>query len=275
MSCKLVSCLVLFFVFAVSDKSNAHTYHSGECPLVEPMSGFDMSQFLGIWYAVQKTSTASSCLIYNITRGSEPGEYLIEQTSQHFALGLTPLKHEYSYTGEITVPHRDVPAKMQVKFPLNVAGESSFTVFMTDYLTYAGIFSCQKVAFTHRQSATLLSRTRTLDKMYIDKMRTRLASHSVDPFDLSIISQTDCPKDASEGYNIHIDPDTFSAANVANVFRKAGEKIGDGVEWTIDATKKAYNKLTNSTPVTDAENKDKIMHQPQTGEQDAEWVRFK
>lgn len=69
-------------------------------------------------------------------------------------------------------------------------------------------------------------------------MRTRLASYSVDPFDLSIISQTDCPKDASEGYNIHIDPDTFSAANVANVFRKAGEKIGDGVEWTIDATKK-------------------------------------
>lgn len=69
-------------------------------------------------------------------------------------------------------------------------------------------------------------------------MRTRLASHSVDPFDLSIISHADCPKDASEGFNIHIDPDTFSAANVANVFRKAGEKIGDGVEWTIGATKK-------------------------------------
>ncbi len=69
-------------------------------------------------------------------------------------------------------------------------------------------------------------------------MRTRLASYSVDPFDLSIITQTDCPKDASDGVNITIDPDTFSAANIANVFRKAGEKIGDGVEWTIDATKK-------------------------------------
>lgn len=76
-------------------------------------------QFLGIWYAIQKTSTASSCLIYNITKGPEPGEYQIEQTSQHFALGLTPLKHEYSYTGEITVPFSDVPAKMQVKFPLS------------------------------------------------------------------------------------------------------------------------------------------------------------
>lgn len=141
----------------------------------------------------------------------------------------------------------------------DVAGDSSFTVFMSDYTNFAGIFSCQKVAFTHRQSATLLSRTRSLDKMYLDKvklfmlrflfvrvlikknilqLRTRLASYSVDPFDLSIITQTDCPKDASEGYNIHIDSDTFSAANVANVFRKAGEKIGDGVEWTIGATKK-------------------------------------
>jgi len=265
---------IVFLIIALSNHSDGHTYHSGECPNVEPMSGFEMKQFLGIWYAIQKTATASSCLIYNITRGDEPGEFKIEQTSQHFALGLTPLKHEYSYTGQITVPDSDVPAKMRVKFPLNVAGESSFTVFMTDYDNFAGIFSCQKVAFTHRQSATLLSRTRTLDKMYVDKMRTRLASSSVDPFDLSIITQTDCPKNADEGYNIHIDSDTFSAANVANVFRKAGEKIGDGVEWTIGATKKVYNKLTDSGP-SDPSKNDKIAQQPQGLSQEAEWIRFK
>lgn len=76
-------------------------------------------QFTGIWYAVQKTSTASTCLVYNITRGEEPREYFIEQTSQHFALGLTPLKHEYSYTGRISVPDPMVPAKMAVRFPLS------------------------------------------------------------------------------------------------------------------------------------------------------------
>lgn len=57
--------------------------------------------------------------MYNITRGEEPGEYVIEQTSQHFALGLTPLKHEYSYTGQISVPDPDIPAKMRVRFPLS------------------------------------------------------------------------------------------------------------------------------------------------------------
>lgn len=69
-------------------------------------------------------------------------------------------------------------------------------------------------------------------------MRTRLSSFGVDPYDLSIVSQAGCPKDADQGYNIHIDPDTFSAANIANVVRKAGEKLGDGVEWTLETSKK-------------------------------------
>lgn len=65
-----------------------------------------------------------------------------------------------------------------------------------------------------------------------------MTTFGVDPFDLSIVNQTGCPNDAKEGYNIHIDPETFSAANIANVVRKAGEKLGDGVEWTIEASKK-------------------------------------
>lgn len=57
---------------------------------------------------------------------------------------------------------------------LDPIGESDFTIFMTDYETYAGIFTCQKVTFAHRQSATLLSRTRDLDKVYVDKVSVSL-----------------------------------------------------------------------------------------------------
>lgn len=73
-------------------------------------------------------------------------------------------------------------------------------------------------------------------------MRTRLGSFNVDPYDLSIINQSECPKlQEGSNYNIHIDQDTFSSASIGNVVRKAGEKIGDGVEWTLDASKKVYN----------------------------------
>ncbi|GAB0095642.1 Apolipoprotein D [Sergentomyia squamirostris] len=266
----LASCIAL---------SQGHTYHTGQCPSVEPASDFKMSEFLGIWYVIQKTSTASTCIVYNITRGEEPGEYLIEQTSQHFALGLTPLRHHYSYTGVLSVPDNDVPAKMKVKFPLSVAGSSGFTVFMTDYHQYAGIFSCQKVTFAHRRSATILSRTKTLDKIYLDKIRSRLSGFNVDPFDLSIVDQLDCPKNSSESkFNIHIDPDTFSAHSIANAVRSAGDKIASGVETAINASKKAYHKLTQSTE--DAEKvPSEAVEQVRTSarsQQDpnAEWIAF-
>lgn len=70
------------------------------------------------------------------------------------------------------------------------------------------------------------------------KIRSRLSSYSVDPFDLSIVSQSECPKETEDGVNIHIDPNTFSTSNIANVFRKAGEKLGDGFEYVVGAGKK-------------------------------------
>lgn len=60
------------------------------------------------------------------------------------------------------------------RFCIGVGGDALFTVFMTDYQTYAGIFTCQKLAFSHRQSATLLSRTKELDKIYLDKVCFRI-----------------------------------------------------------------------------------------------------
>lgn len=97
-------------------------------------------QFLGIWFAIQKTSTASSCLIYNVTRGEEPGDYFIEQVSQHFALGLTPLKHEYSYTGQLSIPIPELPSKMKVKFPLSEYFKSKLKIIFFVRLRNQEIF---------------------------------------------------------------------------------------------------------------------------------------
>lgn len=57
-----------------------------------------------------------------------------------------------------------------MSFCKGVAGSASYTVFATDYDTFGAIFTCQKLAFANRQSATILSRKKTLDKMYLDKV---------------------------------------------------------------------------------------------------------
>lgn len=227
----------------------AHTMHLGKCPVVEPMPGFEMNKLLGVWYVIQKTSTGSSCITYNFTKTSEPGTYELEQVSQHLVLGLTPLKHDYRYTGVLTVPDPAVPARMKVRFPLSVAGSASYVVLATDYDTYAAIFTCQSILFGHRRSATILSRTKELDRIYVDKLRTKLSSFNVSPYDLSIISQSNCPKHVNgttEGVNINIEPDTFSSHNIGEAVRKTGGVIADGVEYVVEAGKKVYHKVASS-----------------------------
>lgn len=228
-----------------------HTYHLGECPIVEPMSGFVMSKFLGLWYAIQKTSTGSRCLTYNFTVGAEPGEYLLEQVSEHPVLGVASVDNKYHYTGELKASS-DIPAKLSVKFPLSVAGKASFTIFMTDYDSYAGVYTCQKLPASNRRSATILSRKKTLDKQVVDKIRARLSLFGVSPYDLSIIDQFKCPgKNDETNVDININPETFSSHNIAEAVRKAGEKIGDGVEYVAEGVGKVYDKVNKNTDVDD------------------------
>ncbi|XP_073973666.1 apolipoprotein D-like [Rhodnius prolixus] len=228
-----------------------HTYHLGECPAVEPMNGFVMSKFLGVWYAIQKTSTGSRCLTYNFTVGAEPGEYLLEQVSEHPVLGVASVDNKYHYTGELKASS-DIPAKMSVKFPLSLAGKASFTVFMTDYDTYAGVYTCQKLPASNRRSATILSRKKSLDKQVVDKIRSRLSLFGVSPYDLSIIDQSKCPgANDDTNVDININPETFSSHNIAEAVRKAGEKIGDGVEYVAEGVGKVVNKVHKDSEVDD------------------------
>jgi hypothetical protein len=60
-----------------------------------------------------------------------------------------------------------------------LAGSASYIVFMTDYDNYAGVFTCQKLAFAHRQSASILSRTPSLDKIYVDQVRELRVKQSI------------------------------------------------------------------------------------------------
>lgn len=147
-------------------------------------------------------------MIYNFTQ-EEPGIYQIQQISQDYLLGIAPVSHRYSYTGELEVKDNDIPSKMTVKFPLNVLpGNVFFKVFMTDYENYAGIFTCQKLPVgAHRQSATILSRTKDIDRSYVEKIRNRLQAAGINIFDLSIINQSNCPKLQDDArINIEIDP---------------------------------------------------------------------
>lgn len=86
---------------------------------------------------------------------------------------------------------------------------------------------------------------------------------------MSIISQKSCPKNinGTQGVNIDIDDDTFSAHSIAGVVKKAGEKIGDGIEYVAGGAKKVYNKYTK-----DGEEEIKEKAKTISAHPDAEWL---
>ncbi|KAL3270570.1 hypothetical protein HHI36_021107 [Cryptolaemus montrouzieri] len=244
--------LVCFAALAFFDRINGHSYHLGGCPDVEPQRSFDMKKMLGIWYAIEKTDTASTCVVYNFTQTDEPNEYELVQTSQHFILKYTPIKHIYRYTGKLTVPDLSVPSKMSVNFPLSLR-VSNFTIVYSDYTTSALIFTCQNLAFANRQSATILSRDKTLEKDTIVKLRDFLSENEIDPHDLSIVSQNNCPKPNSGTSVINIDDETLSAKSAGDVLRGAGNAIASGTEWAIHGVGTVVDKVKGNKNIEEFE----------------------
>lgn len=118
-----------------------------------------------------------------------------------------------------------------------------------------------------------------MDRTRIDEIRERLSSFGVDPYDLSIVTQTGCPT-GNRTLDINIDPHTFSAENIGHVVRKAGEKIGDGVEWLAHAGGTVYHKITGtgnteSSTRPNSEivaNNRPVNYQPTVESNDVEWI---
>ncbi|KAG8275927.1 hypothetical protein J6590_075129 [Homalodisca vitripennis] len=78
------------------------------------------------------------------------------------------------------------------------------------------------------------------------QVRGKLSAFGVDPYDLSVIDQANCPGEQDKTkVDINIDDETFSPQNIAGVVRKAGEKLGDGVEVVAEGAKKIYNTVAS------------------------------
>lgn len=170
--------------------------------------------------------------MYNVSMSDEPGKFLIQQISQNYLFGLASLRHKYSYTGELEMEQYGIPGNMKVQFPLNPIGASKFTVFSTDYENTAGIFTCQALPFIHRQSASILSRTREISTSDIQKLRTQLVANGVETMDLKTINHHNCPELLADGISININPDTFSAEFISKWAWKSQKMIDatNGVE---------------------------------------------
>jgi apolipoprotein D and lipocalin family protein len=108
------------------------------------------------------------------------------------------------------------------------------------------------------------------------QIRNRLRDYGVDPYDLSIIEHSCSPPD-EDTLDININPTTFTAGSVAGVVRKAGEKLGDGIEAAADGASSLYNRFHGSDSrdnnASVRRDREEVTNNGNNPRNDAEWLR--
>merc|ERR1712117_109847 len=203
--------LRLFLVVTLCSLSAlGHEYFPGQCPNFTPMSGFDWSKFsTGVWFVTQKFATKSSCLTYEF-KTDDLGFKSIEQVRELPYTERVGLDHEYIYTGKLYAPQESSPAKMIVRFPLNVVGSSNYIVMDTDYDNYGMVCTCQDMdlffTYAHRRSCSILQRQAEEDPEVTKKMKELIDSQIENAsHDFDIIKQEGCEHGKEKVLNIDVD----------------------------------------------------------------------
>ncbi|XP_076340210.1 apolipoprotein D-like isoform X2 [Tachypleus tridentatus] len=184
--------LSLVYTTSTSKLVNGYVFKLGSCPNVEVQENFSLDKFLGQWYVIQRFQTNSQCLKQNVTK--ENGIYYLSQNRHVFDIDVIRINRGSISKGKISIPDEDLPSKMIVDFPLNPFGKVNYWVMMTDYDNYAAIWSCQRMLLGHFENAEILSRSPSLDKVIVNKIRGRFETYGVDENQFSVIDQEDCPE---------------------------------------------------------------------------------
>lgn len=220
---------ILLVCAVVLGVAHAHTLHLGRtCPNVLPFPNLSVDKVLGVWYVVYKFDTSNTCLIWNITRGQLPDTLLVKETRQLAMLDLLGVDHTHAVTAMVDIPNPEVPGKMRVRWPTSLTGKADFVVFDTDYQSYLAVFECDKAGLLHRRSVTILSRTSTIDDMFVNRVRRLLDTAEVKHSALSNISHESCRR--SGQHNWHVDEELFGllpGVNEDEVWRRISEGVQD------------------------------------------------
>merc|ERR1711970_105345 len=159
---------------------SGHEYYPGQCPNFTPMAGFDWDRFSnGVWYVTQKFNTKSTCLTYEFETDNLGFKSIKQDRKLPFS-DQVGVDNTYIYKGKLYAPSESSPAKMIVRFPLNVIGSSSFVVMDTDYDSFALVCTCQDVdvylTYVNRRSCSILQRTQEEDEQVTEDMKAILDS---------------------------------------------------------------------------------------------------
>jgi len=155
------------------------------CPKVQLKEKFDLNQYLGRWYEVEKYPNW-------FEKGSCNGAmYKLEEDGRVAVNNSELLKGgEFNFAiGEARVnPSGGNPASLQVRFS-KWQPWGQYLVLDTDYENYTVVYSCSNLLVTRLEFLWIMSRERTLSTENMEKIYTMLKGYGIKPKYLEAANQ--------------------------------------------------------------------------------------
>ncbi|XP_062336409.1 apolipoprotein D-like [Osmerus eperlanus] len=166
---------------------SAQTYRWGPCPSPRVQPSFDLKQYLGTWYEIEKLPASferGKCIEANYALRGD-GTIRVVNT-QTYKGKVRPVE------GTAVVPDLKEPAKLGVSFSY-FSPYSAYWVLSTDYVTGAVVYSCTDIMKVfHVEFAWILGRSRFLTVATVDHARQLLQQENIDITYLKATDQSGC-----------------------------------------------------------------------------------
>ncbi|KAM6971003.1 apolipoprotein D-like [Tautogolabrus adspersus] len=179
---------VLFVLLLTAAAAESQSFHRGNCPQPSVQENFNVAQYMGTWYEVEKLPAIFERGTCNQATYSllDDGTVKVRNTE------LLPNGKISSIEGVAKVKNSSQPAILDVSFFIG-APDAPYWVLSTDYHSYALVYSCTDYfGLFHIDFAWILARTRVLTEDIILQLRDKLAAAGVKVNRLTVSYQTGC-----------------------------------------------------------------------------------
>ncbi|XP_029314081.1 apolipoprotein D-like [Cottoperca gobio] len=177
--------LVLLLTAAAAD---AQSYHFGKCPKPSVQKDFNVTEYMGTWYEIEKLPA----VFERGTCNKATYSLLADGTVKVRNAELLSNGKINSIEGVAKVKNSSQPAILDVSFFKGVPG-SPYWVLSTDHQSYSLVYSCSDYfGHFHVDFAWILARTRVLTEDVISKLHDELTTAGININRLTVSNQTGC-----------------------------------------------------------------------------------
>lgn len=177
----------IYLLLLLLPLASAQTYHWGPCPNPKVQPNFNLQQYVGKWYEIEKLPASferGKCIEAN---------YAIRRDGTIQVLNSQFYKNKVRVVeGTAVVVDPREPARLGVSFSY-FTPYSPYWVLTTDYTSVAVVYSCTDILHIfHVDYAWILSRSRFLPAQTVRYAKELLMNEGIDVFRMKATDQTGC-----------------------------------------------------------------------------------